>query len=84
LAVFIERVKHLAEQMIIFAKCEVAEMLQKQLVKHRLQDEIQHDERLASVVNNQQFLNDFPQRLPVGAMLPDILAILGEPSMSGL
>ena len=64
LAVFIERVKNLPKQMIIFPKCQVAEMFQKQFVEHGLKKKIQSDERIAPVINNQQFLNDFPQGLP--------------------
>ncbi len=59
-------------------------MFQKQFVEHGLKEEIQNDKRLASVINNQQFLNDFPQRLPHGAALPDILAIPNELSMNDL
>lgn len=57
LAVFVEGIEDLAEQMVAFAERQLAEVGHKEFVEQRLEDEVQGDERFRPVVTDEQFFN---------------------------
>src|SRR5713101_6844239 len=84
LAVSVERIEDLAEQIVTFAQREMAQVAHEYLVHQGLEHEVQRNESFSPVVTNQQFLNRDAQRLPERIGLPARLAIGGETTRKSL
>ena len=78
LTVFIERIENLPEQVVVLTQRQIAQIVHEQLVDQRFEHQVQSDERFRPVVSNEQFLNDFTQRLPHRVRLPESFAVGSE------
>jgi hypothetical protein len=64
LAVFVQRIKNLPQELVVLTKRYVAQILHEEFVCEGLENQVESDEGLRPIVDDEQLLNDFTERLP--------------------
>src|SRR5207302_2942758 len=62
LAIFIQRIKYLPEQVVVLTKSHIAQVLHEQFVHQGFENQVESDERFCPIISDEQSFNDFTQR----------------------